>query len=617
MIKELSLHGVKGNVDYSVFVRGVDAKASYFYEETPQKIRFFCRGNEFTIQDEGIHYIGTGGSFCEYMFGVEKPIDDFMNREVLNRLIMYGAFLEGDEGIVFTNNIDGTESFDRLFLQGHAVKNYYFFVSSGFEGEPSNRQKEILSKVGKLLKRTELVEDNKDLRLLDAFYERLAENDATVFIFKLIHRANQDYYDSFRQFYLNNKALTEEEEFYLNDIASSSDIDYYQQERMKIDVMYRHPENRRIVDEYRDILLSSIHRENLDLSELARLRRLKTLRIRNNIPAVLFETLDELLLKGRKIQEIEEPDYLRESRSILENLFFKDPSLKSHIISEDIIRLLRAKHLAYTEGDMGFESILLDVGKTCDETARETNDYTLFEEFTGIVTYFDRYDHVQSTMSQMAFTENLEFSEASLRSLLGNKREFDTLDATLFGDLFVTSLINNKYVTRYGKRKIKSVVDGIDKVDKGDSSLKDVLSDLRYIVEEEKLYRLVHGAMKDKLRTFYPRLDIKDGRDEIRDDISKELEAKGLAVKIPEPLFEKVVLDLKKESFYINHLLPVIIKSADTGLREDFLRNSGLDRFYIEGIERDYFEERGINRSLLNTIRDEKELTDCVGLDKF
>jgi uncharacterized protein (TIGR04442 family) len=48
---------------------------------------------------------------------------------------------------------------------------------------------------------------------------------------------------------------------------------------------------------------------------------LKTLGIRNNIPSVLFETLDDLLLKGRKIQEIEEPDYLKETRAILQSLF--------------------------------------------------------------------------------------------------------------------------------------------------------------------------------------------------------------------------------------------------------------------------------------------------------
>jgi len=109
---------------------------------------------------------------------------------------------------------------------------------------------------------------------------------------------------------------------------------------MKIDVMYRHAENKLVVDEYRDVLIQSITKDTLHASEHARLNRLRTLSIRNNIPVVLFDKLDELLLKGKEFQEVEEAEYLKESRAILENLFFKDPSFKQHIIHEDIVRLI-------------------------------------------------------------------------------------------------------------------------------------------------------------------------------------------------------------------------------------------------------------------------------------
>ena len=80
---------------------------------------------------------------------------------------------------------------------------------------------------------------------------------------------------------------------------------------------------------------------------------------------------------------------------------------------------------------MGFEQILLDTGKACDEIARETNDFSIFEEFSAIVTYFDRYDNVQALLSQIAFMENVDFTEDSLRSLIGNKKEFDKIDTAL------------------------------------------------------------------------------------------------------------------------------------------------------------------------------------------
>ena len=65
---------------------------------------------------------------------------------------------------------------------------------------------------------------------------------------------------------------------------------------------------------------------------------------------------------------------------------------------------------------------------------------------------------------------------------------------------------------------------------------------------------------------------------------------------------------MRKESFYINHLLPIIIEKKDIILREDFLKNSGLDRFYIETIEKEYFEDKGFDTSILDQIRESREL---------
>lgn len=608
MIKDLILHGNIGNVEYLVLVGGARTYSTYFYEEGPSGIRFFLRGNEFVITEKDIYYKGTGGGFCEYMFGVEKPIKDLMRKEVVNRLIMFGAFLDDHENVIFTDETEGRDSFYRLFLQGHAVKNYYFLVSSDYRGDYKKRQKQILRAVGKFLKRNDFIAKDMDTELLNGFLSELKEQDSTIFIFKLIHRGNVEFYRAFNNFYYRERALTPEERLYLEDIAARHDIDHYQQERMKIDIMYRHPDNRYVVDEYRDILLSIVSKDtsqstgSFGHAELARLRRLRTLGIRNNIPIILFDTLDELLLKGRKIQIIEEPEYLRETRSILEGLFFKDPSLKRHIINEDIVRLIKAKQMAYSQSDKGFERILLDTVRACDEVARESNDFSLLEELSAIVTYFDRYDNVHTLLSQLAFMENVEFTGDSLRSLIGNKREFDKLDDKLFDDVFVKELLNNKYITGYGRKKIKAIAKGIKKISQGDASVKDVVTDLKIIADEERLYHQVHFALKERMRSFFPGLDSKKGRNEIKEDIERELSGKGIAVKVPERLFNKVFLDLRKESFYLNHLLPMIIQNKDSALREDFLNNSGLDRFYIEMLEREYIEEKRLDPIVLEPI---------------
>jgi uncharacterized protein (TIGR04442 family) len=617
MIRDLRLHGSIGSVDFFAFAAGASTYNSYFYEEEPSRIRFFSRGNEFTISEGSVTYKGTGGSFCQYMFGVEKPVKDMEKSDIMNRLIMFGAFLDSQEKVVFTNNTEGVETFERLFLQGHAVANYYFLVSSDFEGDYRKRQKQILRSAGKFLKRTDLLADERDTELLSRFCAEMKEGKSIIFIFKLINRANQEYYNTYKGLYAKNRELASADELLLEEIVIRSRIDRYQQERMKIDVMYNHPENKIVVDEYRDILVKSMARDTLHASEYARLNRLRTLSIRNNIPVVLFDTLDELLLKGKKIQETEERDFAKEARSILENLFFKDPSLKQHIIKEDIVRLVKAKNAAYSQNDRGFEQVLLDIGKACDELARETDDFRVFEEFSSIITYFDRYDNVQALLSQLAFMKKIDFKDESLRSLIGNKKAFDELDYDLFKTIFIRELLTNKYITAYGKKKIKLILKGTENIQQGEASLKDVMAELQNITEEERLYHETHAALKERMRSFFPGLELREVREKIRADITAELAGKGVAAKVPAKLFEKVFIDLRKESVYLNQIFPTVIHTMDSSLREDFLENSGLDRFYIESLENEYFREKDLELALLELLREGKDVLRSGGGERI
>lgn len=618
MLTDVRLHGSLGPVDFFAFVAGATTHNAYFYEEEPQKIRFFARGNEFSISGKGVTYMGTGGSFCEYMFGVEKPLKDMEKSDILNRLVMFGAFLDEDEQVVFTNNTGGTEPFSRLFLQGHPVVNYYFIVASDFKGDYRKRQKQILRAVGKFLKRADLSADGRDTELLGRFCSALNEEKSSVFLFKLINRANREYYNAFRRFYSDSRGLSPDDEVQIGEIAASYGIDQYQQERMKIDVMYKHPENRIVFDEYRDVLIRGISRDTLEASEYARLKRLRTLSIRNDIPTNLFDKLDELLLKDRKIQETEEPEYAKDARAILENLFFKDALLKRHIIKEDIVRLIKAKHQAYSQNDRGFDQVLLDIGRACDEMARETDDFRAFEELSSIITYFDRYDNLHSLLSQLAFMENIDLREESLRSFMGNKAAFDELDENLFKSLFIHDLLENKYITGYGKRKIKAILKGTENIRKGEATLKDVIEEVKNLTMEERLYHKTHAALKKRMRNLYPGLETKKAREKIREDIAAELVDGGSAPgKIPVKLFEKVFIDLRKESVYLNQIFPLVIRSNDLNLREDFLRNSGLDRFYVESLEREFFEEKGLDTAVLDQLRGEKILSGVGGGERI
>ncbi len=593
MIDELRIHGTFGPIEYYTNIAGSDVSKTIFYEETPQFVRFFSRGNEFMITESEIRYKGCGGSFCEYMFGVDKPIDDTLKKDVINRLIMFGAYISDDQ-VIFTDKVEGFESFYNLMLKGHAVQNYFFLVSSDYKGDYKERQKAILKVLGKFLKRTPLITEWDDVALMRSFMEALDEKDSTVFIIKLIHRDNFNLYSFYRDFYSEERGLDKEKEGFINKFVDEREIPEYQVERVKIDSMYKHPDNKTVVDEYRDILIDASGREQLKHTEMVRLKRLRTLGIRNNIPEVLFDTIDNQLLKGKKIIEGHEADYLKDARGILENLFFKDPNLKKHIIEEDIVRLLMAKHTANEKSEMGFEQILLDAGKMCDDLVRETNDFKIFEELSQILTYFDRYDNTYSLLSSVAFTEKYEITEETIRSLIGNKKEFDSLKAGLFKELFVNPMIVNKYLTSFGKKRVDTVYKGLKNIISGDASIKDLLMSLRKIGDEEKLYRIILIGLNEKIKDIYPRLETKVGREEVLSEIETELANKNVLRKVPKDIFEKAVIDIKKEAYYINHIFPKVVKGKDPKIRADFLENSGLDRFYVENLERKYLKNKGL-----------------------
>jgi uncharacterized protein (TIGR04442 family) len=319
---------------------------------------------------------------------------------------------------------------------------------------------------------------------------------------------------------------------------------------------------------------------------------------------MLFDTLDELLLKDMNIVEVEEPDYIRDTRAIFEGLFFRADKIRAHVSSEDLIKLLKAKQKSTMNRDPAFESLLLDTVRACDEHARDADDMAVMESMSHILTYFDRYDSAATTINNLAFMENSALSEDNIRSLSGNKEIFDQIDPDLFRELFFDSILANRYLTRYGRKKVDILSRGLVQIKAGNTTYRAVATSLSKINEVDKLYTSIHRYIKDRFKSIYAELNSKDDQEIFIQDLNREIQAKGI-VKIPVPhsVFEEIILDIRKESFYLNNLLPHIIVSRDNQVREDFLLNSGLDRFYVEELERDYFDMNKIEQNILEEIR--------------
>lgn len=613
MIQDIRLHGqISDEIEYYATVAGIEISNRYFHEMGSRDgkpfVRFFSSGNEFTINSKGIEYRASGGSFCEYMFGIDLPIKDLVKEEVHNRLVMYGAVYSPEtDRITFTSNMLGREDFDKIFFAGNAVNNYFFFIHSDNEAEPRKRQEAILRSIGKYLKHTDKVGRADDAGLVRDIFTSMGEKRSIVFLFRLVNLYHEDYYNTFKSLYSKNRMIDEEGTRTLSGMAERYGIDRYQLERIKIDVMYKHPENKRIVDEYKAVLIDCSHKTEVDHLDMAKLTRLRTLSIRHRIPLNLFDTLDELLLKGKKIKEVNEPVYIKETRAIFEGLFLRGHP-EGRINDEDMIKLLRAKDQAIELRDNSFEEILLEACRLTDERATERNDIKLLENFGYIVTYFDRYDTSFATVSQISFMEDAELNEEKLRSILGNKRAFDEISPGLFDELFIRSTLKNKYITNYGRRKATTLYNGILHIEEGNSSIKEVLDKLTEIIREEHQYSAVHSFMKDKIKKFYSDLSDRESQDQFIGEIWKEmLDGRLIPGSTPEKVFRDAVINIRKEAYYLHNLLPVIIAGSNAKVREDFLSNSGLDRFYVEDLEREYFEKNNLSPAMLEQIRKETQ----------
>ncbi len=601
MIESIRLHGkVSPAIEFFATIAGAKINQRYYYESTEDDgenvDRFFSAGSEFRLTPRGIAHRGVGGSFCEYMFGVDQPIEDLVKPDVVNRLVMYGAI--DVAGVVkFTDSTDGFDSYERIFLDGHAVTNYYFFVHSDHKGSVKARQEDLVRRLGKTLKRSLNVAHVStgradDHLLVGELLEALREPDSALFLFRLVNRQHEEYYEAFRRAYAVEKTISDADIEGLHHLAVRYTIGQYAQERVKIDVMHKHPDNKRIIDEYKEILIAAGKNNEINLSEIARLTRLRTLSVRNNIPTTLFDTLDDRLLTDKKLVEVDEPEYIRETRAIFEGLFLSRPELLNAITKEDLVKLLRAKAKSVAHRDIAFEAILLEIGRVCDEHAVQADASVILENFSSIITYFDRYDTTASTVNQLAFMEAWEHPEEKLRSLLHNRKVFDQVRKGLFDELFVEPLRKNTYLTAYGRRKVETIATGLIAIEDGNASVRDIAADLLLIQDESALYKLVHTHLKDRIKLFYSELTNKVEQDALRRILSEELASKGLLTReVPEPLFHQVVLNIQKEAFFVNSLLPEIRRTGDDRLREDFIENSGLDRFYVEELEKE-FDER-------------------------
>jgi uncharacterized protein (TIGR04442 family) len=388
-------------------------------------------------------------------------------------------------------------------------------------------------------------------------------------------------------------------------------VEPYQRERIQIDVIYHDPDNQELIDEYKRILASCAG-STIDSSARARLMRLRTLSLRNEVPLSIFDTLEEIVLQEPRalspdnIRKEDEPAYIQTTREILGG-FLLGRNITRKLSSLDLVQLMENKQRATSNRDQTFEEVLLETGKLIDEIGREEEDFERLESFGELVTLFDRIDHTTTLVNKLAFMDDVELSPEQVRSLLGNMQVFEKLRRGLFQQLFIDPVVNNEYALAYGKKKLYALTLGLISIENNEESIAGVVESIASLNRHERAYFAAYSLARRRMSNFYLELNTVEGREtfrrEIRAEIAHDPALRELNELMTESLLEEVITKIRLEAFYINQLLPKIVEEQDVKLRNDFLSNSGLDRFQIEELEAEYFEMRAFPPQLLSSIQ--------------
>ncbi|MEI6702946.1 MAG: TIGR04442 family protein, partial [Deltaproteobacteria bacterium] len=178
------------------------------------------------------------------------------------------------------------------------------------------------------------------------------------------------------------------------------------------------------------------------------------------------------------------------------------------------------------------------------------------------------------------------------------------LEGNCFMELFIRELFENAYLGRFGRCKVTALMNGLAGIEARTSTIEDLHQELQDIDKEERISVLLLEHIRDRIRNFYSKFATKADQDALLREVTEELKTKkDLNEELPDRLFEETIFTIKKEAMYLHALLPQIISERNVGLREDFLQNSGLDRFYVEELEREYYEKNGLDIEDLYQIR--------------
>ena len=305
-----------------------------------------------------------------------------------------------------------------------------------------------------------------------------------------------------------------------------------------------------------------------------------------------------------------------EALALLKQLVLLDGPGSTNLSRLQVMQLLCARKRALAAGDHSFDTLLFELGNQLDEQIRDGAPLAVKKRFTLLTDYFHKLELATGHLNHLAFMGSYQLDVELLVELKHDMEWFEEIGAGLFSRLMVDDLLKSQLLDSFGRRRVKLLVDGLAqtqtvRTQKNDMKFFDlqavqgIISRLQQLEKEERLFMLLAEIVAEQSRLNQAAMSTPQGREVIRRVTTIELRQRhGVEGDIPDELFQKAFELVKLEAIYSNAILPQVVR-GNSVLRQDFIKKSGLDLFYIEDLEDQYCRRNGIDPALIRELREQ------------
>lgn len=279
---------------------------------------------------------------------------------------------------------------------------------------------------------------------------------------------------------------------------------------------------------------------------------------------------------------------LERARHALAGYFMFSAADGADLPNSTLLSILLARKESATESAQQFERLMLDISRYCDERRDDVNEAakTGRMNFLRLVGMLQRMDEASKRINKLVFFARGIPDIDTLKMLSVSWNELDAIESGLFKVLLVDDLLASDLPGRMGRKRLINLLEGLDCYSRGTETIEDIQQRMERVEREEQILVKIVTSIQEAIGNRYGWLAGNGERETIKRIVSIELRHQRLLNgDIPDRLFD-VGLHLAKSSLmYMNTLLPIIVSQGDAGLREEFIRDSGLDRLLVEELE--------------------------------